>query len=102
MTKHTPGASRSLVSKDGRALYFSSGSVLWRYDIASRTVSAPHAVSAPIVGLGVSDDGQRLYVASEGERLIILQLRSGQAFDVATGGISGVPRLHQVVDASYD
>ena len=111
MTKYAPGASRSLVSKDGRALYFSSGPVLWRYDIASRTVSAPYAVSAPIVGLCLSSDDQRLYVASEGGRLITLRyaphsLRSGTSqgrlFDVATGGISDVPRLQQMVDASYD
>ena len=94
MTKYAPGSSRSLVSKDGRALYFSSGPVLWRYDIASRTVSAPHAVSAPIVGLGLSSDDQQLYVASEGGWLF--------TFDVASGDVLDVPRVHQVVRASYD
>ena len=82
MTKYAPHSSRSLVSKDGRALYFSSGPVLWRYDIASRTVSAPHAVSAPIVGLGLSSDDQQLYVASEGGRLITFDVARGWKLEV--------------------
>jgi hypothetical protein len=94
MAKYAPHSSRSLVSNDGRTLYFSSGPVLWRYDIASRTVSAPHAVSAPIVGLGLSGDDQQLFVASEGGQLI--------TFDVAAGSMSEAPRRHQMVDASTD
>ncbi len=78
MTKYAPHSSRSLVSKDGRALYFSSGPVLWRYDIASRTVSAPYAVSTPIVGLGLSGDGQRLYVAGKDGSLMVLDAATGQ------------------------
>ncbi|HET7087526.1 MAG TPA: PQQ-binding-like beta-propeller repeat protein [Anaerolineae bacterium] len=89
MTKYAPGSSRSLVSKDGRALYFSSGPVLWRYDIASRTVSAPQAVSAPIVGLGLSGDDQRLYVAGKDGSLMILDAATGQVLS-----LSGTEAVH--------
>jgi len=78
MTKYLPQSSRSIVSKDGRALYFSSGAVMWRYDTTSGTVSQPFAMSEPIVGLGISDDGKRLYVASADRRPMMLDVATWQ------------------------
>ncbi len=79
MTKYMPQSSRSVISKDGRTLYFSSGAVMWHYDTASGTVSEPFAISAPIIGLGVSSDGKRLFVASADRTPMVLDAATWQA-----------------------
>jgi hypothetical protein len=79
----TPVA-HSIVSSDGQTVYFTDSADVWAYDTGSRKVSGPYAIGARILGLGLSADGQRLYVAREG--------RLPLALDVADGGaLSSLP-----------
>lgn len=57
----------SVVSQDGRMLYFSSGWNVWGYNTASAEVSGPYLSEVQIRGLGLSGDEQQLYVAIEGQ-----------------------------------
>lgn len=68
---------RSIVSKDGRMLYFASGTDVWAYNTQSRKVSGPYAIDARILGLGLNGDDQRLYVASADRSLVVLDAASG-------------------------
>ncbi len=70
---------RSLMSSDGQQFYFTSGQSLWSYDTESREVSGPYQTGAPITGLGLSSDGQRLYAAHSDGALSVLKAADGQA-----------------------
>jgi hypothetical protein len=67
------------ISRDGQKLYFTSGQDVWAYDTRAGTVSGPYAVNTPVLGLGVSGDGKRLYVASADRPLRVFDTASGQA-----------------------
>ncbi len=56
--------SRSVVSKDGQTVYFTSGTGLWVYDAPHGHVNGPYSTDTQILGLGLSSDGKQLYVAS--------------------------------------
>ena len=56
-------ASRSVVSKDGRMVYFTSGAGIWVYDAQRGRVNGPYSIDAQILGLGLSSDGTQVYVA---------------------------------------
>jgi hypothetical protein len=75
-------SSRSVVSKDGRMLYFSSWQAVWAYDTQSKKVSGPYRLLTQIVGLGLSDDGSRLYVASVDGSLAVFDTASGDALSL--------------------
>jgi DNA-binding beta-propeller fold protein YncE len=80
---------RSAVSRDGQKLYFTSGQDVWAYDTKAGTVSGPYAVNTPVLGLGVSGDGKRLYVASADQPLRVFDAASGQALSFQLAGASG-------------
>ncbi len=80
---------RSAVSRDGQKLYFTSGQDVWAYDTKAGTVSSPYAVNTPVLGLGVSGDGQRLFVASADQPLRVFDTASGQALSFQPANASG-------------
>jgi len=80
---------RSAISRDGQRLYFTSGRGVWAYDTQAGTVSGPYAVNTPVLGLGVSGDGKRLYVASAGQALMVFDTASGQALSFQPANTSG-------------
>jgi hypothetical protein len=55
----------SLLSPDGRQLYFSDSTHVWRYDTRRHQVDGPLSIKAQIDGLGVSADGKQLFVATD-------------------------------------
>ncbi|HEX6386904.1 MAG TPA: hypothetical protein VF177_19760 [Anaerolineae bacterium] len=63
----------SITSPDGHFLYFSDGHRIWAYDTIARDVRLlqDKETGAPIVGLAVSSDGERLYVAAAGQPFIV-------------------------------
>ena len=67
-------ANFSILSKDGQMLYFSSGWDVWGYDTKSRQVSGPYLSNVQIRGMGLSGDGQRLYVAIEGQSPVAIEI----------------------------
>lgn len=80
---------RSAISRDGQKLYFTSGQDVWAYDTKAGTVSGPYAVNTPVLGLGVSSDGKRLYVASADQPLRVFDTASGQALSFQPANASG-------------
>jgi hypothetical protein len=70
--------SQSVLSDDGRWLYFTDGRSAWLYDVKTREVSGPLVTDQSIEGLGVSEDGQRLYVARAGQPVMVVDTASGQ------------------------
>lgn len=66
-----PGPQSSL-APDGRRLYFSHDDAIWAYDVTAAEVSGPYEIGDPVTGLGLSADGQRLYVAVAGGRPLVL------------------------------
>lgn len=69
----------SVVSKDGRMLYFSSGWDVWGYNTASAQVSGPYLSNVQIRGLGLSGDEQQLYVAFEKQAPSVIDLKQNKA-----------------------
>ncbi len=61
--------SHSIVSGDGQTLYFANGNDVWAYDTLSGKVGERYTADAPIVGLGLSGDGKRLYIAHADQSL---------------------------------
>jgi hypothetical protein len=70
---------RSLLTPDGRTLYFTSGQDVWAFDTASRKVSGPFASNGPISGFGLNPTGDRLLVAKMDGSLVALDTISGIA-----------------------
>ncbi len=56
--------SHSVVSKDGRSVYFTSGTEIWMYDASRGQVHGPYSIGAQILGLGLSRDDAHLYIAN--------------------------------------
>lgn len=56
---------RSVLTDDGARLYFTSGQNVWAYDTKTEAVSGPFLTEAVISGLGISQDGGRLFVAQK-------------------------------------
>jgi hypothetical protein len=69
--------SRSLLSKDERKLYFTSGQNVWVYDTVDMSVSGPFATPNGIAGLGLNPQGSRLLVATMDGALTALDTTSG-------------------------
>lgn len=78
---------RSVVSADDRTVYFTSGTDVWTYDVASGSVTGSFPVAGPITGLGLSHDGGRLFIASPRGRgtVTALDTASGRALALAGG-----------------
>ncbi len=64
---------------DGRALYFTGGQGLWRFDTASRQTQRLSTLDTLISSLALSLDGQRLWVARPAGPALLLDSASGQA-----------------------
>ena len=70
----------SVISPDSQSLYFSDGRQVWVYDTTTGDVGERHRAeetAAPITGLAVSGDGERLYVATAGRPLLALAAATG-------------------------
>lgn len=78
-------APASVLATDGSQLFFTNGRQIWAYDTAEKTVSTPYLADskAPVQGLGISQDGERLVVAWAERPL--------QVFDVASGSALAFP-----------
>jgi hypothetical protein len=61
----------SVLSKDGQMLYFSNGWDVWGYNTKSHEVNGPYLSDTPIRSLGLSEDNQRLYVATDQQPLVL-------------------------------
>ena len=70
---------RSVISPDGATVYFTSGWDVWAYDTKARNVSGPFPTHAPLNGLGVSKDGQWLFVAQKDGRLMTFNTTAATA-----------------------
>ncbi len=68
--------SRSVVSHDGRMVYFTNGAGIWAYDALRGKVHGPYTSDRPILGLGLSGSGAQLYLAGADG--------TAQAIDAAT------------------
>jgi hypothetical protein len=65
------GWAASGLSRDGRALYFASGSRVWRYDVASRSVRGPVKAPGPVLGFSFSRDGRKVYAARADRGVVV-------------------------------
>ena len=77
---------RSVVSPDGKYLYFTDGAQAWAHQTGS-AVATVFDLSTPITSLGVSRDGHRLY-ATTTDRLL-------RVFDAASGAALSFPVMSQ-------
>ncbi|MFZ0547018.1 MAG: hypothetical protein WAM60_16355 [Candidatus Promineifilaceae bacterium] len=70
----------SLITADGKTLYFTDGRQLWAYDTATGDVSDPLLESdmGAVQGLSVSDDGRWLYVAQAERPLLVLPMATDE------------------------
>jgi WD40 repeat protein len=81
--------SRSVISQDGRTVFFTSGQGIWAYDTYSQKVNGPYLTDGQITGLGLSSDGKRLYVASTGQPLMVFDAASGRTLSFQPSNPSG-------------
>jgi hypothetical protein len=74
------GLNASLITADGKTLYFTDGRQLWRYDTVTGEVSQPLLESDKdtVQGLSISDDGQWLYIAQAKRPLLVLSTTTGK------------------------
>ncbi|MEP7358655.1 MAG: hypothetical protein ABI847_15510 [Anaerolineales bacterium] len=90
----TPGVvpaittSRGVMSRDGRAMYFTDGAQAWAFDTQKQTVSLL-AQAAGGTGLDLSPDGTRLYLASQDQSLVMLDTASGQPLSFTAASAAG-------------
>ncbi len=77
---------RSVISPDGKYLYFTNGERVWAHQTGSAAATA-FDLSTPITSLGVSRDGHRLY-ATTTNRLL-------RVFDAASGAALSFPAMGQ-------
>lgn len=84
----------SVVAAESRKLYFTDGRALWGYDGEAGTVSALRAFGSPVLGLGISDDGETLYVAGEAGQASL------EAIDASSGAVVSLPGSAAAGDAS--
>lgn len=79
-------AARSLLSPDGRTLFFTAGRIVWTYDAVAGTVGHSYQAPPSVAGLGLSPDGNRLLVAGSDGKVTAIDLSSGKV--VALAGAS--------------
>jgi DNA-binding beta-propeller fold protein YncE len=75
---HSPTA-HGVISGDGQMLYFANGKEVWSYGTQTGKVSGPYLMDGHIRGLGLSGDGQRLYVAGLDRSLRVFDTTTGAA-----------------------
>jgi hypothetical protein len=71
-------AAASAVSPDGRRLYVASGRGVWTYETGPGRSRPLADAGAPIAGLAVSRDGDRVYVVRRDERVLVLEAATGE------------------------
>ncbi len=69
--------SRSVVSRDGKMVFFTSGWDVWALDTRAGKVQGPYQTGAKISDLGLSVDGKRLFAATESQGLLVFDAASG-------------------------
>lgn len=69
----------SFLTSNGDFVAFSNGWQVWQYDTRDKAVASLQSVEGePIVGLAVSADGERLYLAQRNQPLSALALANGE------------------------
>jgi hypothetical protein len=68
---------RSVISADGSTVYFTNGRDIWVYDTAKKEIRTSYQVDGGILGLGVSEDGLRLFVATAVVPVVAIDTVSG-------------------------
>jgi hypothetical protein len=66
------------VSRNGRTLYFSNGTLLWAYDAAYAIVRGPYATGGEIVGLGYGAEDRRLHVVRKDGSMLSFVAATGR------------------------
>jgi hypothetical protein len=61
------GANPTVVSKDGKRLFFADKNEIWAFDTAAGNVSDSYQLATDLYGLGVNDAGTRLYAVTGAE-----------------------------------
>jgi putative pyrroloquinoline-quinone binding quinoprotein len=72
-------AARSLLSPDGRTLYFTAGQIVWAYDTITGNIAHSYQAPASVAGMGLSPDGTRLLVAGADGKVTAVDLASGKS-----------------------
>jgi hypothetical protein len=70
---------RSLLSSDGRTLYFTAGRIVWAYDAITGTVDHSYQAPTSVAGLGLNPDGTRLLIAGGDGKVTAVDLASGKS-----------------------
>lgn len=65
---------QSVLSEDGFRLFFTDGYQVWSYTTESGEVASLFSSEQPIAGLGLSSDGQQLYIADTNQAMTIFEL----------------------------
>jgi hypothetical protein len=81
--KQAGAALISVFSPDGGMLYLSGGDAVWPYATKTGAVLSPYPVDGEIVGLGITADGQNLFVARAELPVLILDTNSGRPASTA-------------------
>jgi hypothetical protein len=71
-------AARSLLSPDGRTLFFTAGRVVWAYDTISGTVVHSYQAPSSVAGMGLNPDGTHLLLAGSDGKVTSVDLTSGE------------------------
>jgi hypothetical protein len=70
-------AARSLLSPDGRMLYFTAGRIVWAYDTEAGEIVHSYQAPPAVAGLGLSPDGTRLLIVALDGQVTAIDLASG-------------------------
>jgi dipeptidyl aminopeptidase/acylaminoacyl peptidase len=83
----------SILSTDGSRLFFTNGRQVWAYDTAAKVVTQPYLLesAAPVQGMAVSEDGERLVVAAAERPLQVFDIVSGEAMTFPGGEVAKRP-----------
>lgn len=76
-------AARSLLSPDGKTLYFTAGKVVWAYETTSGTVDHSYQAPSSVAGIGLNPDGTRLLIADGEGKVTAIDLASGKLVALA-------------------
>lgn len=77
-------SSQSVVADDGSTVFFTNGWEVWAYETGIGNVRSLGNIGTPIVGLGVGEDGKRLYVANASQQLDTFDLTGEMGWESAS------------------
>jgi hypothetical protein len=84
---------QAAISRDGGSLFVSTGSAIVTLDAMSLVPTAKWNAPQAVSGVGVSDDGTRLYVAMPGE---VEAVKPSSGTSLLTMRVAGVDAIHHV------